>query len=178
MKVYLLLLAVMLLAWSNTFSQVDTVKLKKSETEKKTLIVTDRPPQAVYFGLGGSGLIFSGNYDRRFGKRLNGPGFATGLGLFFGGGLTVFTVPVSLNYLAGRKNHFFELAGGTTFVTGTIDWGDGWGSESGSGFIWHINAGYRYQPAAGGFFFRAGFCPLFAQGEGVMSYYLGGGVAF
>jgi hypothetical protein len=177
MKNYLFLFIFLLLAVSKAFSQVDTVRLKKTKEEREKVIVTDRPPQAVYFGLGGSGLIFSGNYDRRFGKRLNGPGFTTGLGLFFGGGLTVFTIPASLNYLFGRRNDFFELAAGGAYTTGSVDWGD-WGRETSSVFIWHINAGYRHQPAAGGFFFRAGFSPLFAQGDAVMSYYLGGGIAF
>ncbi|HSU27781.1 MAG TPA: hypothetical protein VLJ68_05325 [Chitinophagaceae bacterium] len=69
------------------------------------------------------------------------------------------------------------MAGGTTFVTGSFDWDD-IGRENGSGFIWHVSAGFRYQPAAGGFLFRAGFCPLFAGGGGIMFYYIGGGIAF
>lgn len=177
MKKFLCLLLPILFACSYVYSQADTIKLKKTKEEKSQVIVTDRPPQAWYFGLGGSGLIFSANYDRRFSKKLNGAGFTTGLGLFFGGGLTVVTIPASLNYLFGRRNSFFELAGGGTFVTGTVDWDD-FEDDTGSGFIWHINAGYRYQPAAGGFFFRAGFSPLFGQGGSVMYYYLGGGVAF
>lgn len=177
MKLYLSLLLPVLLACSYTFGQVDTIKLKRSEAEKNTVIVTDRPPQAWYFGVGGSAPLFSGNYDRRFGKRLNGPGFTVGLGIFFGGDVTLFSVPASLNYLVGKKNSFFEIAGGGTYVTGSIDWGD-LGSGSSSTFIWHINAGYRYQPAAGGFFFRGGFSPLFAEGGSFMSYYIGGGVAF
>jgi hypothetical protein len=178
MKNFLFLLIVPLFLCTSTFCQKDTIRLKKTETEKRKVIVTDRAPQAWYFGVGGSGLIFSANYDRRFGKKLGGPGFTAGLGFFFGGGLTLVTIPASLNYLVGKMNHFFEIAAGGTYVTGSVDWGD-LGSSSGSGFIWHINGGYRYQPAAGGFFFRAGFSPLFASGGGsVMSYYLGGGVAF
>ncbi len=177
MRNSLILLLAMLFLSVASFSQNDTIRLIKTEAEKRKVIVTDRAPQTVYFGLGGSGLLFSGNYDRRFGKHLDGPGFTAGLGFFFGGGVSILTVPVSLNYLIGKQNHFFEIAAGGTFVTGSIDFGD-LGSGNGSGFVWHINAGYRYQPAAGGFFFRAGFSPLFGGGESFMYYYLGGGVAF
>ena len=55
------------------FAQVDTIRLKNKENNgiANIKIVTDRPPQAVYFGLGGAGPIFSIIYDRRFAKKLN-----------------------------------------------------------------------------------------------------------
>jgi hypothetical protein len=158
-----------------SFSQTDTIRLRNKDAPRR--IVTDRPPQAAYFQLGGSGPILSANYDRRFGNRLNGLGFAAGLGFWGQSGISIFSVPVSLNYLLGRSTHFVEIAGGTTFVTASFDFYDS-NSEQGSGFLHHANLGYRYQPANGGFFFRGGFSPLFASGGYLMSYYVGFGRAF
>jgi len=158
------------------FAQKDTVRLREISKEAKG-IITDRPPQAVYFMIGGSGPILSVNYDRRFQKRVNGFGFAAGLGFFGESGLSIFSIPVSLNYLIGRNSHFFELAAGGTFITAAVN--DIFEENtSGSGFIYHLNAGYRYQPTRGGFFFRGGISPLFAEGEYATSYYVGFGHNF
>ena len=69
-----------IIAHTYSAAQADTIKL--SQINKGPRIVTDRAPQAVYFQLGGSGPILSANYDRRFGKRLNGAGFTLGIGYF------------------------------------------------------------------------------------------------
>lgn len=161
-----------------SFAQVDTIRLKSNGTTDNRKVVTDRPPQAVYFGIGGSGITFSVNYDRRFGKRLNGLGFSTGLGFFGLTGTNLFTIPASLNYLFGKKNHFLELAAGATLAIGSSEnFFDGT-STTGSTVIGHINLGYRYQPAIGGFFARAGISPLFIEGDYITSYYLGLGYSF
>lgn len=159
-----------------SIAQKDTVRLREIQRSQKN-VVTDRPPQAVYFLIGGSGPILSVQYDRRLSKRVNGFGFASGLGFYSLAGITIFSIPVSVNYLIGRNTHFIELAAGTTFVTATSDLFSTTNS-SGSGFIHHINLGYRYQPTKGGFFFRGGFSPLFFQSETGMSYYLGFGHNF
>ena len=159
------------------FAQKDTVRLREISRNEKS-VITDRPPQAIYFLIGGSGPLLSVNYDRRFGKKVNGAGFAVGLGFYGESGVSIFSVPVSLNYLFGRSSHFFEIAGGATFVSGTVtDFFDD-ESTSGSGFIFHLNAGYRYQPTRGGFFFRGGISPLFSSGEYATSFYLGFGHNF
>ena len=159
------------------FAQKDTVRLREISRNEKA-VVTDRPPQAIYFLIGGSAPLLSINYDRRFEKKVNGAGFAVGLGFFGESGVSIFSVPVSLNYLFGRNSHFFEIAGGATFVSGTVtDFFDN-GSSSGSGFIFHLNAGYRYQPTRGGFFFRGGISPLFSGGEYATSFYIGFGHNF
>lgn len=155
-------------------AQKDTVHLRIKETDKN--IVTDRPPQAIYFQIGGSAPFLSVNYDSRFSKKLNGLGFSAGLGFFGISGVSVFSIPVSINYLIGQKNHFVELAAGTTFVSARFDWFDD--TQSSSTFIHHINIGYRYQPEHGGFFFRGGISPLFSDGEYVTSYYIGFGHNF
>ena len=161
-----------------SFAQVDTIRLKNNGTTDNRRVVTDRPPQAIYFGIGGSGPIFSVNYDRRFGNKLNGLGFTAGLGFFGATGGSIFSVPASLNYLFGKQNHFLEAAAGATLAIGTSEDFLGGNSTTGSTIIGHINLGYRYQPAAGGFFARTGVSPLFFEGVYFTSYYLGLGYSF
>ncbi|MBA2249608.1 MAG: hypothetical protein H0W12_05400 [Chitinophagaceae bacterium] len=158
------------------FAQKDTVRLREIQKNSKG-IVTDRAPQAVYFQIGGSAPLLSVNYDRRFYKKVNGLGFAIGVGFFGESGINIFSVPFSINYLIGHNSHFVEVAAGTTFVSATSDLFDTQ-SDHASGFIHHINLGYRYQPSRGGFFFRGGFSPLFYQSEYAMSYYIGFGHNF
>ena len=165
------------LLFGKAYSQKDTIKLKRTETEVRN-IVTDRPPQAVYFQLGGSAPILSVNYDRRFMKKLGGPGFAVGAGFWGVSGIAIFSAPVSINYLLGRKSDFIEVAGGTTFIIGSVNDIFDDSKSSGSGFVHHINVGYRHQPALGGFFFRGGVSPLFVSGEYITSYYIGFGYNF
>src|SRR6185312_8168067 len=94
----IVLTLVLILSIGILLAQKDTVHLKVISQNQKN-IVTDRPPQAVYFLIGGSGPILSVNYDRRFQKRLNGAGFAVGLGFWGVSGASIFSIPVSLNYL-------------------------------------------------------------------------------
>jgi len=157
------------------YAQGDTVRLR--EISKKHMIVTDRPPQAFYFGLGGAGPIMSVNYDTRFTNRVSGLGCAAGLGYFGVEDFSIFSVPVSLNYLFGRRTHFVELAAGATYFTGSNDLFD---DTETSGFFGHINIGYRLQPTNGGFFLRAGYSPLFSfsGGGNVPSMYVGFGYNF
>ena len=173
-----MLTAVLLFTAFCSFAQADTIRLKNNGTTDNRNIVTDRPPQAVYFGIGGSGPIFSVNYDRRFAKKLNGLGFTAGLGFFGQTGASIFSIPASINYLFGPKNHFLELAAGATFLSASFDAFDTNNNESESLFMGHVNLGYRYQPATGGFFARTGISPLFVSGGYITSYYLGLGYSF
>ena len=168
----------LLLATCSYAQQVDTIRLKNNGPEGRKKIVTDRAPQAVYFGIGGSGPIFSVNYDRRFGKKLNGFGFTAGLGFFGESGSSVFSIPASINYLFGRQSHFLELATGATFVTEAYSGFDDDNYEESSIFIGHVSLGYRYQPSKGGFFARTGVSPIFSQGDYFTSFYLGLGYCF
>jgi len=157
------------------FAQRDTLRLREIQKKRRTIITTR--PQAVYFLIGGSGPFLSANYDRRFGKRVSGPGFAVGVGYYSDFGINVFSIPVSLNYLLGRNPHFIEVAAGTTFATATSDlFSDE--RETGSLFFYHINVGYRYQPNWRGLFIRGGVSPLFGQGRYLTSYYGGVGYNF
>ena len=171
-KKFLCFCAVLLCVATSSLAQVDTVRLRGIGS--KPAIVTDRAPQAVYFQVLGSGPILSVNYDRRFAKKVNGLGFAAGLGFWAESDVSIISFPVQLNYLFGRETHFIEVAGGTTFVSAAESFFD----SNGSGFIHHLNIGYRHQPTRGGFFFRGGYSPLFFAGESVTSFYLGFGHNF
>lgn len=174
-KLYMIIGCILLSTLCN--AQGDTVRLKRTAIENRK-VITDRPPQAVYFQLGGSAPLLSANYDRRFGKKVNGAGFAVGAGFFGGTGFSVFSVPASLNYLFGRRSDFIELAAGATYLTGSIDDLFDDSNNSGGGVFYHLNAGYRHQPVTGGFFFRGGVSPLFFGDVYITSYYIGFGYNF
>ncbi len=173
----IVLTLVLILSIGILLAQKDTVHLKEIYQNQKN-IVTERPPQAVYFLIGGSGPILSVNYDRRFQKRLNGAGFAVGLGFWGVSGASIFSIPVSLNYLFGRNSSFVELAGGATFISAKASDIFDNSTSTGSTLIYHINLGYRYQPSKGGFFFRGGISPIFFEGGYFTSYYIGFGHNF
>ena len=156
------------------FAQHDTIRLKEIQ-KHSPIIVTDRAPQAVYFQIGGSAPLFSINYDRRFGKRVNGAGFAAGLGYYGESGISILSFPVSLNYLIGKSNSFIEVAAGVTFVSTKETF---FVNDNESLFFYHFNAGYRYQPTRGGFFFRGGISPIFVAAEFATSFYVGFGHNF
>lgn len=167
----------LLLITTCTFAQSDTIKLKSIQKEHRE-IVTDRPPQVVYFQFGGSAPILSVNYDRRFSKRINGAGFTAGLGFWGASGLSILSIPASVNYLFGKSSSSIEVAAGATFITATeLDLFED-SRSTGSTVFYHANLGYRYQPLTGGFFFRGGISPLFVPGGYFTSYYLGFGKNF
>ncbi|CAN5197652.1 hypothetical protein BH09BAC2_BH09BAC2_19270 [soil metagenome] len=147
-----------------------------SQYEKN--VITDRPPQVIYFQVGGSAPAFSLNYDRRISSTTNGFGFALGIGYYGFSQAHVFSIPASVNYLFGSEINFIELAAGATFINGTTSKILNGVSTNESDFLYHFNAGYRYQPAAGQFFFRIGASPLFGDGGYITSFYLGLGHNF
>ncbi len=171
-----ILTAALSLFVSFLFAQKDTVQLREIQKNTK-VIITDRPPQALYIQVGGSAPLFSANYDRRFGKRVDGAGFAVGVGFYGESGVSIFSIPVSINYLIGRSNHFIELAGGATYITAKESI-FGSSDNSSSLVFFHINAGYRYQPTKGGFFVRVGFSPIFTTDGYFTSFYIGLGHNF
>lgn len=176
-----LLIVVLIFSFHQSFAQ-DTVHLQK--VNDSTAISIQRPPQAIYFGLGGSGLLFSFNYDTRFKKTVNGFGTTVGIGFWSTSNLNVLTVPVSINYLAGSKDNFLELAAGATYAHIQTDDGSRFTFTENSteqftdGIIEHITAGYRYQHTGGGFMGRIGIAPLFYKAEYATSFYLDIGYTF
>jgi len=151
------LLLLLSLSCLQGFSQRDTVYLKK---EHHTITVTDRAPQAFYAELWGKGLLFTANYDRRFSKRLDGLGFSIGAGYIKIDDVSLFSLPVGLNYLLGKNGKYFELGAGASYFSARItDIGDA--TDHGSTVVGTMTIGYRSQPVHSGFMFRAGVNPIF-----------------
>src|SRR5690606_26814841 len=123
--------------------------------------------QGVFFELFGTGLTYSFNYDTRFQNRPDGLGGRVGVSYYAIDGNSLFTLPVSLNYLLGKNGHYFEVGAGATFISGTVDdEGEIFFIESDKAktVTGNLIFGYRKQPLDGGFLFRAGFAPLIAEG--------------
>ncbi|MBC7567527.1 MAG: hypothetical protein H7223_11255 [Pedobacter sp.] len=119
--------------------------------------------QNVFIELGGQGLTFTANYDSRFGNRRDGLGGRAGIGYFAVDGDKITTIPLSLNYLLGKGNKFFEIGLGATIATINIQSGDDFLFKDGSsnGVLGTMSFAYRVQPIDSGFSFRAGITPIF-----------------
>lgn len=141
----------------------------------------NKPDDAIsttsfYAELGGPGILFSANIDKRFTQSHLGWGGRIGIG-FISGFLTddpfnsnynpssVVTVPVQINYIFGKKNspHSFEAGAGVTVAGKKIDIFDFYNGRR-SNFFATASFMYRRQPMNGGFSWRIGFTPLIAQG--------------
>lgn len=132
--------------------------------------ITTKRAQNIYVELGAQGLLFSANYDTRFGKTRNGIGGRIGFGAIGGDGATVVTVPVSLNYLLGEGKNFFEIGLGATYASLASD--DDSFLGSGDTVIGTMAFMYRLQPVNSGFSFRGGFTPIFTS-DGFIPYFAG-----
>jgi len=75
----------------------------------------------------------------------------------------------------GKKNHFAEFAAGATWMNNRNDFNSFPDNEE--GFIWHLNAGYRFQLPKS-IMVRAGFSPLYSGNRIRYHYYLGVGWGF
>ncbi|CAN5291139.1 hypothetical protein BH20BAC1_BH20BAC1_28830 [soil metagenome] len=125
----------------------------------------------------GPGSLFSLNYDRRFSKRENGIGFRMGIGGstlgFFGKSCnsgSQIRLPIGLNYLFGKQDHYLEIGGGIVpnIIAATKSYcpdlkptffGDA--TET----FEYILAGYRCQPGKKkGMTYRVFISPLFQKG--------------
>lgn len=145
---------------------------------------------SIYLELGGSGPLYSLNYERFLGDELS-----VRLGLMFmsvsvtatsgtstaSANVTWFDVPLTMSYLGiGGPNHKLELGAGAVMM-----YFSGKGAStfnavaSANGFVLAPTAivGYRYVPTDGGFNFRAGFTPLFISAGGQSTFFPWGGVA-
>ena len=142
---------------------------------------TDNPPtvaQTQFFAeLGGPGVLFSANIDRRFAKSHLGWGGRVGLGFVSGDyeydnangyyyrQRSVFTLPLQVNYIFGKANspHTFEVGAGATILGKKIDVFDLY-NAGGSSVLGTASFMYRRQPADGGFAWRIGFTPFVSDG--------------
>jgi hypothetical protein len=120
--------------------------------------------QNVFVEIGGQGLLFSANYDTRFGNRRDGLGGRVGVGYIAADGTSLATFPLSLNYLLGKGRNFFEIGLGATIASAKSDgfWFED-DEASGTGTIGTMSFGYRLQPVDSGFSFRGGITPIFTK---------------
>ncbi len=136
------------------------------------------PGQTSFFAeLGGPGILFSANIDRRFTKSNLGFGGRIGIGFVTGDEYdnnngnynykmrSVLTVPIQLNYIFGKSNsvNSFEVGGGLTIVGKKLNILDFYDDER-SSLFGTASFMYRRQPAEGGFSWRIGFTPLIGRG--------------
>ena len=130
---------------------------------------------SFYAELGGPGILFSANVDRRFGPTKLGIGGRIGLGFVSGDfsntndyrPQSVVTIPVQINYIFGKLNsvHSFEVGAGATITGKKLNIFDFYDNqEKGSSVFGTASFMYRRQPTDGGFSWRIGFSPLIAGG--------------
>jgi hypothetical protein len=138
---------------------------KTSNTEAKAA-------RTVYGELGGPGIL-SINYDFRFKKAETGLGMRVGVGGV--GFLTagIFTMPVGLNYLAGKDGHYFEAGAGASLIS--LADGETVFEATSTTVFGYLNLGYRYQPVKKGFTGRIFVSPLIVPEAGFFPFY--GGVS-
>jgi len=120
--------------------------------------------QNVFIELGGQGILLTANYDTRFSNRRDGLGGRAGIGYIAADGDHATTIPLSLNYLLGKGNKFFEIGLGATMISSKVDFSffdDNSEPEKNSNVIGTMSFAYRVQPVDSGFSFRAGITPVF-----------------
>lgn len=132
---------------------------------------------SFYAELGGPGILFSANLDRRFNKSQLGIGGRIGIGFVSYEGnnynngnynyqmQSVVTFPIQINYIFGKPSsvHSFEVGAGATFTGKPINIFDYNNSDSSSVFG-TASFMYRRQPKDGGFSWRIGFTPIISNG--------------
>lgn len=145
--------------------------------EKPIANVENLKGTAFFAELGGPGILFSANLDKRFSNSQFGWGGRAGLGFVSGYIVTdnlgnynnpasVVTLPIQINYIFGKtgSSHTFEVGGGFTVAGKKIEIMDFYDEKGGTNFFGTASFMYRRQPADGGFIWRVGFTPLIAKG--------------
>jgi hypothetical protein len=162
----------MLYAFAIACLSVSSVSAQQPTIESPPTIA-----QTQFFAeLGGPGVLFSANIDRRFTKSHIGLGGRIGLGFVSGdyeyddnGGFyqqrSVLTIPVQVNYVFGKTNspHTFEVGAGATILGRKIDVFNIY-SDNRSSVLGTAAFMYRRQPVNGGFAWRIGFTPCIYAG--------------
>jgi hypothetical protein len=125
---------------------------------------------AIYGEVGGQGVFFSINYDRRITYTTSGFGFRVGLGYDVSFDPTYMSIPVGLYYMAGGGGNFFEMGAGATYVSitnvppgQTADFANkNWVGDQ-KFLFGTLNIGYRHQPKESHLNFRTGLTPMFGR---------------
>lgn len=134
--------------------------------------------QTAFFAeLGGPGVLFSANIDRRFKKSHLGWGGRAGVGFVtvddysytpdnsYYRQRSVVTLPVQINYIFGKDNspHTFEVGAGATFLGKKADVFN-YANSNRTNVMGTAAFMYRRQPKDGGFAWRIGFTPFIYSG--------------
>ncbi|MBD1365237.1 hypothetical protein IDJ77_15585 [Mucilaginibacter sp. ZT4R22] len=171
--------------------QASPVKITAQDSLKKDSLnkLLNQRAKSIYFEAFGPGSLYSVNYDTRFRKSRKGIGARIGLTYVFIDNEKALAVPLLLNSLFGKKSSFFEVGVGVTFyydfktdytpflndpsLPGSTKF-----KQYGSGVIWSVTYGYRYQPLKGGLNFRVGNSVI-VKNEGLPFWpYIGVGYTF
>ncbi len=117
----------------------------------------------IYGEFFGPGLIYSINYDGRFGKTDRGLGFRIGAGGLYADGEGYYMIPFGLNYLLGGNGNYFELGGGASVGHNNGIFGTGSEFDNISA-LGYMTFGYRRQAfKKRGVVFRGAFNPIFGN---------------
>lgn len=135
--------------------------------------------KGFFMELGGSGVaVLTGNYDFRFFKGSNdGLGLRIGIGRestkskpLLGEGETktkLFTLPLEINYVFGKRNFSFEIGYSLTYISETKNSSFRFFNpeytitdESGSFFVSYLPVGFRLKPKTDGFMLKFNLGPL------------------
>jgi hypothetical protein len=148
---------------------------------------------AIYLDLAGPGLIYSINYDREIipdlSARIGLSYLSLGASSSDGSASVSFSylaIPITASYLGiGSTDNMLELGGGPVIMnfkgSGIVESNDESVSAGGSVTTLALTgmAGYRHQPADGGFVFRVGASPMMVLGANFVPWgYLSLGAAF
>lgn len=125
---------------------------------------------AFYGEVGGQGIFFSMNCDRRITYTTSGFGIKAGVGYDVSIDPTYWSIPVGVYYMLGDEGNFFEMGAGATYVSITnvpagtrVDFAnkDWYGDQQ---FLFGaLTIGYRHQPRVGHLNFRTGLTPMFGR---------------
>jgi hypothetical protein len=108
-------------------------------------------------------MTYALTYDTRFANKPDAWGGSIGAGGFALSGDYFLSIPVQVNYLFGKKNHFFEIGAGATYFVGNMRWLEfGHNNETNSNILGTLSFMYRLQIPKG-FFLRTGWTPFFGQ---------------
>ncbi|MFO8233263.1 MAG: hypothetical protein R6U20_11415 [Longimonas sp.] len=115
---------------------------------------------SIYTELGGTGFLYTLNYDYRINRDWSARLGAMRAGAF---GVTFTNIPLTASYLWGT-NHNLEVGLGAMYLGVSLDTeGDDFGGISDDTVAGTAIIGYRYQPTDGGIIFRAGITPAFGD---------------
>ncbi len=152
---------------TNDWNKVDTVQVNRIDAERRMNFEekTNYRPKTFFVEMGGPSLNFGFNFDTRLMRRYNGLGVRVGLSYAsFAGMQSLFTLPVQVNYLLGKRGKYFEMGAGATLALANESYDNE--NTLHSKVFGTMIFGYRKQPVKGGFTYGVGFAPVYGTAEG------------